>query len=200
MSMPQTQQIAPASLSYRNSCQPISPSPPTYAASSVMPYERSLSTCSLIQDSASVCSLDTQLPPTATAHGKRVIAFWFRLGAVHVMRPNFANSFTLTLRYARVAACLVAYFLNLYILPAITSMLCSLWCERRKPSTSNRIGERHFKLSSKQAPLHEPGTYTTPSWFFEEEEAADMPYGANTVDGGGEGYYVECSWGPEVLA
>ena len=32
-----------------------------------------------------------------------------------------------------------------------------------------------------------PGTYITPSWFFEEEEAADVPYSANTVDGGGEG-------------
>jgi len=33
-----------------------------------------------------------------------------------------------------------------------------------------------------------PGTHTTPSWFFEEEEAADMPYSAYRVDGGVRGY------------
>ena len=39
---PQTQQIAPASLSYHNPRQLIFSSPPTHAASSAMPYERSL--------------------------------------------------------------------------------------------------------------------------------------------------------------
>ncbi|KIK00380.1 hypothetical protein K443DRAFT_100444, partial [Laccaria amethystina LaAM-08-1] len=42
MSIPQTQQTAPAGLSHRNSRQPISTSPPTHAPSSVIAYERSL--------------------------------------------------------------------------------------------------------------------------------------------------------------
>ena len=32
------------------------------------------------------------------------------------------------------------------------------------------------------------GTYTTPSSFFEEEEAANMPYSADTMAGGVPGY------------
>jgi len=33
-----------------------------------------------------------------------------------------------------------------------------------------------------------PGTHTKTSQFFEEEEAADMPYSAYSVDGGVRGY------------
>ena len=34
-----------------------------------------------------------------------------------------------------------------------------------------------------------PGTHTTPSWFFEEEEEpATMPYSADAMDGGNPGY------------
>jgi len=33
-----------------------------------------------------------------------------------------------------------------------------------------------------------PGTHTKTSWFFEEEEAADMPYSAYSVDSGVRGY------------
>ena len=60
----------PSNLSYQNSLQPISPSPPTHAASSVMPYECSLTVvlrlwsfyCSLI----SIISRDLCLSNTST--------------------------------------------------------------------------------------------------------------------------------------
>ncbi|KIJ97751.1 hypothetical protein K443DRAFT_237381 [Laccaria amethystina LaAM-08-1] len=53
------------------------------------------------------------------------------------------------------------------------------------PISSNNSPSGHFEFSfPTDAPFMTTGTHTTPSWFFEEEEAADMPSSADTVDGG----------------
>ena len=46
------------------------------------------------------------------------------------------------------------------------------------------LSQRPFEFSLKQT----PGTHTTPPLFFEEEEAVNMPYSADTMDGGVPGY------------
>ena len=56
------------------------------------------------------------------------------------------------------------------------------------PSVNKRLSSPPSNSLRKDAPFMTPGTHTTPSSFFEEEEAANMPFSADTMDGGVPGY------------
>ena len=94
----------------------------------------------------------------------------------------------LILRYARVRSVSLGSLSNFHIFPSMryAGVLSGTQSSfRTLTSVSHRPLRSPFETD---APFMTPGTHTTPSSFFEEEEAANMPFSADTTDGAVSGY------------